>query len=47
MLWGFFNKGIYDLSAFHVEQPLQLYLKYILAKELVFPKNTQTFQALL
>jgi len=36
----FFKEGIYDLSAFHIEQSLQLYLKYILAKEIgYFPKT--------
>ena len=36
----FFKEDIYDLSAFHVEQTFQLYLKYILAKEIVyFPKT--------
>ncbi|MEM1658018.1 MAG: HEPN domain-containing protein [Candidatus Jordarchaeales archaeon] len=37
-----FNKGVYDLSAFHIEQSLQLYLKYILAKELgYFPRTNK------
>jgi len=36
----FAEQGIYDLSAFHVEQAFQLYLKFILAKELgYFPKT--------
>jgi len=36
----FFKDGIYDLSAFHVEQTFQLYLKYILAREIgYFPKT--------
>ncbi len=36
----FLREGIYDLAAFHIEQALQLYTKYILAKELgYFPKN--------
>ncbi|WP_457548507.1 HEPN domain-containing protein [Archaeoglobus sp.] len=36
----FFKEGIYDLSAFHIEQAFQLYLKYILAKVIgYFPKT--------
>jgi len=36
----FMEMGIYDLSAFHIEQAFQLYLKFILAKELgYFPKT--------
>ncbi len=29
----FFEKEVYDLAAFHVEQAFQLYLKYVLARE--------------
>lgn len=36
----FLKEGIYDLAAFHIEQALQLYTKYILAKEIgYFPKT--------
>ncbi len=35
----FYENGIYDLSAFHVEQAFQLYLKYILAKRDSFKAN--------
>ena len=35
-----FKKGKFDLAAFHIEQSFQLYLKYILAKEIgYFPKT--------
>jgi len=41
----FFDKGVYDLSAFHVEQAFQLYLKYILAKEIgYFPKTHSLYK---
>ena len=36
----FLREGVYDLAAFHIEQALQLYLKYILAKVIgYFPKT--------
>jgi len=36
----FLSEGVYDLAAFHIEQTLQLYLKYILAKVIgYFPKT--------
>ncbi len=36
----FLKEGVYDLAAFHIEQALQLYLKYILAKVIgYFPKT--------
>lgn len=43
---GIFSiKGYYDLSAFHVEQAFQLYLKYILAKEIgYFPKTHSLYK---
>jgi HEPN domain-containing protein len=28
----FAEKGVYDLAGFHIEQALQLYIKFILAK---------------
>ncbi|ADC64911.1 HEPN domain protein [Ferroglobus placidus DSM 10642] len=35
-----FEKRMYDIAAFHIEQSLQLYLKYIFAKEVgYFPKT--------
>jgi len=35
----FAEKGVFDLSAFHIEQAMQLYIKFILAKELgYFPR---------
>ncbi len=35
----FLKEGVYDLAAFHVEQALRLYIKYILAKVIgYFPK---------
>jgi HEPN domain-containing protein len=41
----FFDKGIYDLAAFHVEQAFQLYLKYILARELgYFPRTHSIYK---
>lgn len=36
----FYDNGVFDLSAFHVEQAFQLYLKFILGKELgYFPRT--------
>ncbi len=35
-----FEKKMYDVAAFHIEQSLQLYLKYVLAKDVgYFPKT--------
>jgi HEPN domain-containing protein len=46
----FAEKGVFDLSAFHIEQAMQLYIKFILAKELgYFPRVhslTKLFQEL-
>jgi len=46
----FADREIYDLSAFHIEQAMQLYIKFILAKELgYFPRThslTRLFQEL-
>ncbi|WP_456327193.1 HEPN domain-containing protein [Archaeoglobus sp.] len=43
----FFKDGIYDLSAFHVEQTFQLYLKYILAREIGYFPKTHSISKLL
>jgi HEPN domain-containing protein len=42
----FFKNGIYDLSAFHIEQAFQLYLKYILAKEIGYFPRTHSLSKL-
>jgi HEPN domain-containing protein len=46
----FAEKEVYDLAGFHIEQALQLYIKFILAKELgYFPRVhslTKLFQEL-
>jgi len=38
----FLKEGVYDLAAFHVEQALQLHLKYILAKAIGYFLKTLT-----
>ena len=41
----FFKEGIYDLATFHIGQSLQLYLKYILAKEVgLLSKDSQPIE---
>ena len=42
----FAEQSVYDLAAFHIEQAFQLYLKYILAKELGHFPKTHSLSAL-
>ena len=42
-----FNKGFYDLCVFHLEQSIQLLLKYILAKEVGYFSKTHSLVILL
>ena len=42
----FFEKEVYDLAAFHIEQAFQLYLKYILAREIGYFPRTHSLMKL-